>query len=468
MNRTSSNPRRLDALDELGGRRRVDRERHERLAALRRPRDGHVRDVDARLAEHRPDLADHAGHVVVREERHVRRELDVDREPERAGEEEAVLGTDGRPGDLDVLAARADDDADEVRVVLRRGEALLRDLDPALGRDERRVDLVHGLVDPTLERAVQRGDRQESRVVLRERAVDGDRRRAPATRRRAPSRGGRASPRAGRTGRATSSSRGSTTGMLTAVRTTSPSSAAATCSAITTPARSCASVVDPARCGVTTTCGSPRSGPEYGSVSNTSSAAPATLPERIASTSAVLVDEPAARGVDDPHAVLHPRERRRIEEPARLVVQREVQRDRRRPRRTPRRATRPTRRRARGSDRPRRTGRRRRRASRARARDVRPGGRSVPSPSTPSVFPASSTPVKRCAIPGARPSARRAPAARCGRARRGARSHARRRSRRSTRRRSRRRSRGGSRRRRRRCRRPRLPARSPSAGRRAR
>ena len=71
--------------------------------------------------------------------------------------------------------SRADDDAHEVRVVLRGGKALLGDVDPAFGGDQRRVHLVHGLVDPTLERAVQRSDRQESRVVLRERAVDGDR-----------------------------------------------------------------------------------------------------------------------------------------------------------------------------------------------------------------------------------------------------------------------------------------------------
>ena len=102
---------RADALDELGRRLGVDRERHQRLAALLRPRDGHVRDVHARLAEHRPDPADHAGDVVVAEEDHPRRELDVDREAERAGEEAAVLGPDRRPRDLDAVDA----DGDEVR-----------------------------------------------------------------------------------------------------------------------------------------------------------------------------------------------------------------------------------------------------------------------------------------------------------------------------------------------------------------
>ena len=46
-------------------RRRVDRQRHQRLPALAVARDGHVRDVDAGLAEERPDAADHARHVVV-------------------------------------------------------------------------------------------------------------------------------------------------------------------------------------------------------------------------------------------------------------------------------------------------------------------------------------------------------------------------------------------------------------------
>ena len=35
----------------------------------------------------------------------MRRELDVDREPEGPREEDAMLGTDGRPGDLDLLPA---------------------------------------------------------------------------------------------------------------------------------------------------------------------------------------------------------------------------------------------------------------------------------------------------------------------------------------------------------------------------
>ena len=42
-------------------------------------------------------------------------------------------------------------------------------------------------------------------------------------------------------------------GMFTAVETTPPVSAATTCSAVCTPARSWASVVEAPRCGVTTT-----------------------------------------------------------------------------------------------------------------------------------------------------------------------------------------------------------------------
>ena len=74
--------------------------------------------------------------------------------------------------------------------------------------------------------------------------------------------------------------------MFTAFVTIPPSSAATTCSATMTPARSCASSVEAARCGVTTTWSSSSRGPVYGSAENTSSAAPASFPDRIASTSA--------------------------------------------------------------------------------------------------------------------------------------------------------------------------------------
>ena len=59
----------------------------------------------------------------------------------------------------------------------------------------------------------------------------------------------------GTNGPSTSMSSADTAGMFTAVETTPPVSAATTCSAVCTPARSCASAVLAPRCGVTTTLG---------------------------------------------------------------------------------------------------------------------------------------------------------------------------------------------------------------------
>ena len=74
---------------------------------------------------------------------------------------------------------------------------------------------------------------------------------------------------------------------LTANGTNSPASASCTMSAIVSPALSCASRVRAPRCGVTTTLSSSNSGDSVvGSVTNTSSAAPAMMPSRIASASA--------------------------------------------------------------------------------------------------------------------------------------------------------------------------------------
>ena len=87
--------------------------------------------------------------------------------------------------------------------------------------------------------------------------------------------------------------------MLTALVTTPPVSAALTCSAVTTPARSCASAVDAPRCGVTTTSSRPNSGCSViGSDGNTSSAAPATLPDSSAASSS------ASRSISSPRAQL--------------------------------------------------------------------------------------------------------------------------------------------------------------------
>ena len=65
-------------------------------------------------------------------------------------------------------------DLDQVHVVAGCAEALLDDLDPALGGDHRRVHVVDGLVDAALEDPVQRRDGQQAGVVLGERAVRGD------------------------------------------------------------------------------------------------------------------------------------------------------------------------------------------------------------------------------------------------------------------------------------------------------
>ena len=170
MTRASSNPSaRIRATRSSGGGESTE----STISALppsARARDGHVRDVHARLAEHRADPADHAGHVVVAEEHEQRRELDLEVEAERA--RRATGGCSLPivvPATRDLLVAVPDLDAEEVRVVARRLRALLAHLDAALARDRRRVHVVHRTVGAALERAVQRRDRQQPRVVVGER-----------------------------------------------------------------------------------------------------------------------------------------------------------------------------------------------------------------------------------------------------------------------------------------------------------
>ena len=127
-------------------------------------------------------------------------------------------------------------------------------------------------------------------------------------------------------GPSTSRSAWSTTGMLTAFVTMPPSSAATTCSATITPARSCASSVDAARCGVTTTWSSSSSGPEYGSAGEDVERRAGELARADRLGQRVLVDERAARGVDEPRAVPHQRDRVAVDQAARLVGERRVQR----------------------------------------------------------------------------------------------------------------------------------------------
>ena len=131
----------------------------------------------------------------------------------------------------------------------------------------------------------------------------------------------------GMNGPSTSRSAWSTTGMFTAFETMPPSSAATTCSATISPARSCASSVEAARCGVTTTWSSSSSGPVYGSAEKTSSAAPGELARVERLDQRLLVDERPAGGVDEPRAVPHPGDRLAVDHAAGLVGQRRVQRD---------------------------------------------------------------------------------------------------------------------------------------------
>ena len=129
----------------------------------------------------------------------------------------------------------------------------------------------------------------------------------------------------GRKGPRNSSSSGGTAATLTAFDATRPSSAAATCSATITPARSCASRVDAPRCGVTTTFSIPSSSPGVGLVlehvhRGTGDLARAkTLDERL------LVDQLAAGDVDDPNAVLHARDLRPADHAAGLGREGRVQ-----------------------------------------------------------------------------------------------------------------------------------------------
>ena len=118
-------------------------------------------------------------------------------EAERAAEEQPRLGADRRARDRHLLAVGVDPHLDGVRVVARRAVSLLDDLDAALGRDQRRVDDVDDLVDAPLEGAVQRGDGEQPRVVLGERAVRGDGDPVAAGRGELAPRSGRAAPRAG-------------------------------------------------------------------------------------------------------------------------------------------------------------------------------------------------------------------------------------------------------------------------------
>src|SRR6202011_4422141 len=115
-----------EGLDELGRRRGVDRQCHQRLVAFVRPRDGNAGDVDPSVAEERADPADPPGNVAVAAEDHLRRELEVELVAERRDEPLPVLAPDQRPGNAQPVHV----DADQVREVARLGGPLLAHLDP--------------------------------------------------------------------------------------------------------------------------------------------------------------------------------------------------------------------------------------------------------------------------------------------------------------------------------------------------
>ena len=119
-----------------------------------------------------------------------------------------------------------------------------------------------------------------------------------------------------------------TDGMLIAFATAPVSRKSLICSAICSATFSCASAVAAPRCGVHTTFSSPNSGDGVaGSVSNTSSAAPATCPDSIASASAASSTSPPRAQLMMRTPGLRLRQRLAREDVARGIGQRRVQRD---------------------------------------------------------------------------------------------------------------------------------------------
>ena len=176
---------------------------------------------------------------------------------------------------------------DQVGEIDRLAALGLGHLDAALLGDALGVHVIDRILDPALERALEEGDGQKLGVVIRQGALVGDvelLQRPVGESRRS---GGQASRTAAGTACTTFISSGLTGAILTALLTNWLFSAAATCSAMMVPARSWASIVEAPRCGVTTTLSNSSSGlPIGGSFSKTSMAAPATLPDLSALTSA--------------------------------------------------------------------------------------------------------------------------------------------------------------------------------------
>ena len=155
------------------GNRRVGGDRHHRelaaalVVAGRLAADGGGGDVHAVLAERRPDAADHAGHVLVAEQRQVALvHLQVEALAPGLEQVRAVLLAERRPDHARAVAAGHDGDADEVGEVARRDLAALGDLDAALLGQRRRVDEVDLLVGVAGQQAVEHRERQQARVAL--------------------------------------------------------------------------------------------------------------------------------------------------------------------------------------------------------------------------------------------------------------------------------------------------------------
>ena len=117
--------------------------------------------------------------------------------------------------------------------------------------------------------------------------------------------------------------------MLTALRIVPSSNAARIDCAISIPTLSCASAVEAPRCGVRTRFEIFRSGESAGngSVSKTSSAAPATWPLRNGIGQCLFIDQSAARAIDDAHAAFCFRETFRVQNMTRLRGKRRMQRN---------------------------------------------------------------------------------------------------------------------------------------------
>ena len=253
-------------------------------------------------------------------------ELDVDREAERTRKEEAMLGPHRRSGDVDLLPTRRDGDTHEVRVVLRRREALLGDLDAALGRDQRSVHLVHRFVDAALERSVQRSDSEQPRVVLGQRPVhrnsDARRPRARERHRQARQLRGEGDERAEHLELAWVDDRDvhRRTDDLAGERGCDLLGDDDACTILRLGGRSCEVRRDHHLREL-----EQRPGVRLRREDVERSARHLARANRVGER--LLVDEPAPSGVDDAHTVLHLRERLGADEPARLVVQRQVECD---------------------------------------------------------------------------------------------------------------------------------------------